>query len=126
MEKDNRNAGMSNRGEQKRYSPLLTDFSKQYITDEIAPMKRIIVTAANKLGNTGIMLVGARHWDKVMVAQWESLKPLLDIKHSEIEQGFIDQYGQFLTRDEAYYVAYENEQPLICEDWGQLYSENLH
>ena len=112
-------------GIQKDYSPVLDDISKQYITREIAPIKRIVVTAANKLGDTGVILVGSRHWDKLMHSQMDAMS-MSQPKASEIEQGFIDQYGQFLTRKEAYYIAHHNFQPLIGEDWGELFSENLH
>ena len=111
--------------EQENYKPLIGDITKQYITSEIEPQVRIIVTAANKLSDTGVILVGARHWDILMRAQFDALamdKPSPD----KIEQGFIDQYGQFLSRADAYFIAHNTGQILIGEDWGELYSENLH
>jgi hypothetical protein len=43
------------------------------------------------------------------------------------EQGFIDQYGQFLTRQEAYTIALEQNQILYPGfDSGTLYSEDLY
>ena len=114
------------KSEQETYSPLIGDISMMYITEKIPPIKRVIVTAANKVGDTGLVLVGVRHWDKLMNAQWKLLKTIVECPLCDIEQGFVDQYGQFLSRDDAYYIAHHNEQPLIGEDWGQLYSENLY
>ena len=113
--------------EQKDYSPLVSDFTKQY-TYRGNTKPRVVVTAANKVidehgADTGLLLVGARHCDKVMVAQSD----LLPLGHNWVHnQGFIDQYGQYLTREEAMTVATTNGQTLIGEDWGELYSENLH
>ena len=112
---------------QNDYSPLIGNESLQYINKDINPVKRIVVTAANKLGDTGILLVGARHWDSVMRAQWKVLKNTVEVEQKDIEQGFIDQYGQFLSRKEAFIVANENGQKLIGENWhNELFSENLH
>lgn len=45
-----------------------------------------------------------------------------------IEQGFIDNYGNFLTRQEAYKIAVENKQYRPYEPFtpGTLYSEDLY
>lgn len=115
--------------EQKNYSPWLEDISKQYITPEIDPVPRRVVTAANFHEGEYILLVGARHWSKAMHNQLETINESRDIpvRSREFKQGFIDQYDQFMTREEAKYVALKNGQPLIGEDWGnELYSENLH
>jgi len=110
--------------EQKAYSPLIGDITKQFIIDEIAPKNRIIVTAANRL-ECGLILVGARHCDKVMTAQYRAIPE--DMRTLGMgEQGFIDQYGQFLSRDDAMHIVTKNGQALIGEDWGTLFSENLH
>lgn len=113
---------------QKDYSPLLTDDCYQYITKDIAPVKRKIVTASNRHVPSGLLLVGARHWSKAMTAQAKamSIKPD-DMFDAEFEQGFIDQYDQFLSRVDAKRIALANGQPLIGQDWGdELFSENLH
>lgn len=113
---------------QKDYSVLLTDDCYQYITKDIPPIKRIVVTAANRHVRTGLLLVGARHWSKAMTAQAKAcqIKPL-DMLDDEFEQGFIDQYDQFMSRKDAKRIAKQNGQPLIGEDWGdELFSENLH
>jgi hypothetical protein len=52
----------------------------------------------------------------------------LDYDYSDYEQGFIDNKGNFLTREEAWVVA-EREGQIIrraCSDEGVLYSENLY
>ncbi len=45
------------------------------------------------------------------------------------EQGFIDQFGKFYTRDQAWFIADANGQILPSErDWqtGSLHSEHLY
>lgn len=110
---------------QKEYSPLLSDEAMQYICEGIKPVKRIIVTAANKLED-GLIIVGVRHWCPLMHSMADRLN--LTVKETaRAEQGFVDQYGQFLDRVTAKRIAIKNEQPLIGEDWGdELFSENLH
>lgn len=113
---------------QRDYSPLLADDCYQYITADIAPVKRKIVTAANRHVETGVLLVGARHWSKAMSMQAKAIgiKPGSMICDS-FEQGFIDQYDQFVSRKDAKRIALANGQPLLGKDWGdELYSENLH
>jgi hypothetical protein len=113
---------------QENYSPWLKDDCYQYINDEISPVKRKIVTAANLHVSSGVILVGARHWSKAMIAQAKaiSIKPN-SMFDGEFIQGFIDQYDQFLNREDAKRIALANGQPLIGSDWGkELFSENLH
>lgn len=47
---------------------------------------------------------------------------------NDCEQGFIDQYGNFYTREEAYFVAEENGQIIkkCGGDRVSLFSENLY
>jgi hypothetical protein len=53
---------------------------------------------------------------------------LLPIGTYEKEQGFIDQFGKFLTREEAWVIASENGQirRQVGGDQSRLYSENLY
>lgn len=114
--------------DQENYSVLLSDDCYQYICEGISPVKRKIVTAANRHTGTGVLLVGARHWSKAMTAQAKAMgiKPDSLVCES-FEQGFIDQYDQWLSREDAKRIALANGQPLIGEDWGdELFSENLH
>ena len=92
---------------------------------------RVVVCAANRLnipwieGTTKYKIaIGVRHFDMVMLEQMP--KPLWS--DYEIEQGFIDQFGLFMTREEAYLVAQAAGQiKYRCGgDEGVLYSENLY
>lgn len=80
-----------------------------------------IVCAANRYGDT--IIAGARHHDSIMRGtvraigggDWRKGWDILlgdDWKErgSNEEQGFIDQWGRFYTREEASYVAAQNGQ----------------
>jgi hypothetical protein len=114
---------------QEEYSPYEEDRTKQYLY-EGRTKPRFIVSAANRVRDfnrelTGQLLVGARHCDTVMRGQAHFLPEGYSwaLPH---DQGFIDQWGQWLSREEAKEVAVTNGQSLIGEDWGGLYSENLY
>lgn len=87
-------------------------------------IQRYVVCAANRLDD-GTIICGARHWDKIMRAVaikigWDDCRLA--------EQGFIDQWQNFMTREEACYVAVTNGQ-IKKEDLleeGTLYSEDLY
>lgn len=71
------------------------------------PMSRRVVCAANRYPD-GFIICGARHYDMIMFAQIkESGRSRLDgyDAKGKIEQGFIDQYGTFMDRMEAWHVA---------------------
>lgn len=93
-------------------------------------MNARIVCAANKIFlDVGfIILVGPRHWDQVMVDTYSWLDP--DVKNNSLgeEQGFIDQFGKFYTREEAWVIAEANGQIIrrVGGDDGKLFSENLY
>jgi len=85
---------------------------------------RRVVCAANRYRKTGRIICGARHWDKVMRAQ-----KLPDETWSGWDQGFIDQFGDFMTREEAYEVAINQFQFIRrCGPEGgrSLYSEHIY
>lgn len=85
-------------------------------------MNQRIVCAANRHTITSSIVVGVRHWDVLM------RQHIFDKDYSDYEQGFIDNKGKFLTREEAYVVA-EREGQIIRRvggDEGVLYSENLY
>ena len=46
----------------------------------------------------------------------------------DMNQGFVDNYGDFLTREQAWYLAEANDQirNRHCGQEGMLYSENLY
>lgn len=77
-----------------------------------------------------LVIAGARHWDSVMRGVWESLDEYLVscIDRNKEEEGFIDQFGNFYTRKEAYKIAKENNQ-LVRElgfENDELFSEHLY
>jgi hypothetical protein len=82
-----------------------------------------VVCAANWL-KSGLIVTGARHHDKVMNAQ---IKAAGDTHIGET-QGFIDQFGDFLTREEALDIAQRNGQirRRCGGDTRELFSENLY
>lgn len=82
-----------------------------------------IVCAANLNKSNGLIICGARHFDKIMRAV---ITKTGAFTNDIFEQGFIDQFGNFYTRHEAWIVAERNNQ-IIKEvsSPGTLYSENL-
>lgn len=98
-------------------------------------LDRRIVCAANKYKD--ILLVGARHWDITMRAQYDQIEESYQLPcHSKFEQGFINTWGEFLTRKEAWvvaqhhgqvfrYVGNQDESDMHRTD-VELFSENLY
>lgn len=88
-----------------------------------------VVAAANRYGD--IIVVSARHHDTLMNAQLKRLKEagILATTHTR-DQGFIDNYGSFLTREEALVVAREAGQLNLTRPKGSpeqsLFSEDLY
>lgn len=87
---------------------------------------RMVVCAAIRRKNDGYVLCGPRHFDKTM------REGIMDSEQGDdwlyVDQGFIDQYGVFMTREEAYEVAKAAGQiKYRCGgDEGCLFSENLY
>ena len=88
--------------------------------------QRRIAQAACSYG--GYIVTGTRHYCPLMHLQIDSVGSDRLIEfcggHDKIVQGFTDQYGMFLTREEAYVIAKEAGQ-IIREDSspGTLFSE---
>lgn len=82
---------------------------------------RRIVCAAIRHRETGVKICGARHHNCLHSACRFG-------KQGEWEQGFIDQFHQFLTREEAWLVAVRQNQIFrrCGGDEGKLFSENLY
>lgn len=101
-----------------------------YWTDNgIKKPQQIVVCAACRFN--GVTLTGARHFDNVMLNQLENMKEgTKPSKEGERwEQGFIDQFGDFLTREEAMTIVKENGQPFNTKRNGsdkELHSEGLY
>lgn len=103
---------------------------------------KLVVCAAVKVGD--VVLVGARHYDNAMFAQFKAYKSAglipKDVKmHAGGEfEGFIDQRCVFMSREEAYLLAKEKNQIRYAmpegnvkwhEDKGstpRIFSENFY
>jgi len=88
-------------------------------------MEQRIVCAAIRLDNKDI-ICGVRHHDKIMNRQIISR---FDAQFThKFEQGFVDNKGNFLTRSEAFKIAFKQNQIIrSCGgDAGKLFSENLY
>ena len=99
-------------------------------------LDRRVVCAANRCG--AILLIAPRHWDETMHKQYEALSNYaggIPPSH-KFEQGFINTWGEFLTRQEAWVVAVDNNQILrfvgnqdesdLYRNDVKLFSENLY
>lgn len=93
---------------------------------------RRVVCAAIRAAD-GTLLLGVRHYSRDMHEQIAARRDGEKFKHRHDEdQGFADQRGVYMTREEAYRVAYEQGQ---IWDWRaccnglegrKLYSEGLY
>ena len=100
--------------------------------DENQKYQRRIVCAANrfKLKDGGTLVIpGARHYSKDMAAVLDQVSDKLVSDHvCGDNQGFIDQYSNYWTREEAMIIAtYANQ--VRIERGGsekELYSEDLY
>jgi len=86
-----------------------------------------IICAANKLPN-GVLLVGARHWDPIMRKQFRAMGGAEGTNtHGEVVQGFIDQRGNFYTRQQALKLCIKNAQIKAGKySDTELFSEDLY
>lgn len=92
---------------------------------EVRLNKRKVICAACR--KDGIVLAGARHFDAVMISQANATEPKPKGYYTDAEQGFIDQFGVFMTREDAWIVAEKQNQ--ICMNPtipGTLFSEDLY
>jgi hypothetical protein len=91
-----------------------------------------IVCAAQRHRISGMIVTGARHFDRTMCNQIDAMlngKTSMEAGWFSSESGFIDQFGTFLTRKEAWIVAKRQGQIRDrCggDDDGTLFSENLY
>lgn len=93
-----------------------------------ADTPRRVVCAANRYP-CGAVILGPRHFDALMRQQIQLLSNLGHVlRHSNAEQGFVDQRGEFLTREEAHKLAAAAGQIIrrCGGDEETLYSENLY
>jgi hypothetical protein len=93
---------------------------------EVRVAKRRVVCSAIRAKFTGEVIIGIRHYDEWM-GKFDSWSGWGD----PVDQGFIDQYGVFMDREEAWKVAAAADQIIYrCggddKNGGTLYSENLY
>ena len=102
------------------YKPLPDNPIYVYVKGKL--IERQVVCAANKYGD--IIVLGIRHFCPLMRKQLDAYC----LKGSEPhKQGFVDQWGNFMTRKEALLVLQTNGRWIRDEDYqNQLYSENLY
>lgn len=105
----------------------LEDVSEPYIGKEFPD--NIIVCAANRHRETGQVLLGIRHWD---IPMQEHRRLLSDRGRNDAwEQGFIDKFNRWHSREEAWHIAVAaNQIRRRCggddKNGGTLYSDNLY
>lgn len=98
--------------------------------NNIKKPQQVVVCAACRRGD--IILAGARHFDKVMLSQAKAIDGALRPGAGfEFEEGFIDQFGDFLTREEAMAIAIAAGQKVDIERGcgghkDTLFSEGLY
>lgn len=84
--------------------------------------KRVVCAACR--WPDGHVIIGIRHFspDMRLSAALQGYRGL------NVEEGFVDQYGNFLTRQEAFKLALANGQyrPYGTYIFGTLYSEDLY
>lgn len=94
---------------------------------------RFVVCAACKYGD--LIICGARHFDMVMHSQIRHIREdkLFSFEEAgRAEQGFIDQFGVFMSREEAFEVARAAGQLNVRRektphpDSTELFSEDLY
>lgn len=92
-------------------------------------VKPIMVCAANRCKDSGAIVLGARHYSKLMSNGINNIRGELR-GGRQWEQGFIDQWERFYTRKEAMKAVLENGQPFnLTRNGGRtkrLYSEGLY
>ena len=88
------------------------------------PKQRVVCAAIRN--KEGKIICGARHYDGIMHSQIISDGGNWIVA----DQGFIDQFGNYLTRHEAYKIAKINGQIIRDHEDAdhnqKLYSENLY
>ena len=88
----------------------------------------VVVCAANRHRESGVIILGARHYDGVMRQAMQVCGGFPYWRNCD--QGFINQRGEFLTRERALEIARANGQ--VKYECGngtantELFSENLY
>ena len=97
-------------------------------------MRKVVCAAIR--AEDGCLLVGIRHYSADMYAQLVKRKDAEKFYHRfDADQGFVDQFGVYMTRTEAYKVAVASGQVEVPEDQryyeihrsnNKLFSEDLY
>ena len=108
---------------------MTEDWEREYVSG--AAKTRFVVASACRYGDL-ITAVGARHFSPAMVKQLNAIREekLIDLDNAgKAEQGFIDQFDIFMTREEAWEVAIAsgqlNQRRYKGSAFGTLFSEDL-
>lgn len=102
------------------------------MNNSLNAVQRRVVCAAIRAAD-GELLLGVRHYSADMHTQIRKRADGSKFKHRHDEdQGFVDQHGVFMSREEAYRVARDAHQIVRAEACGsgldgpKLYSEGLY
>ena len=105
---------------QEDYKPYLGDKTYVSVGGDIYP--RQVVCAANKWDD--VVVLGIRHFCPMMSGICNKLGINQRSPH---EQGFVDQWGNFMSREEAALIIRTHGRFLRDDEFGdKLYSENLY
>lgn len=105
---------------QEDYKPYLWDIT--YVLIGGGKYPRQVVCAANKFDD--LVVLGVRHFCPIMSDMCERLGLKGSMKH---EQGFVDQWGNFMSRKEALLVLKTHGRFIRDDEYlDELYSENLY
>lgn len=98
--------------------------------EDQSTLGRVVVCSALSVLGRDTIICGPRHFDATMRKQLELLQlTFSDLKEEPvIVQGFIDQFGVFMSREEAWIVAQSAGQikHRVGGDGTKLFSENLY
>jgi len=106
---------------------IIFEVSPSAWTDQTRDDNIVYCVNPDMHNNLHIKVLGARHWDGLMRSRVIDLKTMYhDVK--ELEQGFIDQFGKFLSRSEALEIAKKQNQIIDYSACTQteLFSEALY
>lgn len=75
-----------------------------------------------------VIVCSPRHWDSITHQTFNNFDDYVTENVDHVIQGFVDQFGTFYTREEAWIIAEKNNQIIrrVGGDGVKLYSENLY
>ena len=113
------------------FKKLALDCQPRGVAIELEPKRRVVCAALRAVD--GALLLGIRHYSIDMHRQMEQHKNGKKFRDCLDEnQGFVDQFGVYMSRVEAYQVAEAAGQlryPTVCgegQSGPRLYSEGLY